>query len=149
MASANRYLNDDSGGEISTTGASGYERESNYVYVPFGVKTNTPLSGPWAWGVNVEYDLFVQGTQKSHLEDVSPALNTVKNDQKDGYGARGSVQFTRQTQTWNILLEPFVRYWNIDASNISTITCGGTPCAAGYEPKNWSMDYGVKVGTQF
>lgn len=144
-----RYLNDDTGGKTSTTGAAGYERESNYVYIPIGLKTNTPLSELWQLGFNVEYDIFVQGTQKSHLEDVSPALNTVKNDQEDGYGVRGSVQFARQAQTWNLLVEPFIRYWDVDESSVAVITCGGTPCAAGYEPKNESLEYGVKVGTQF
>lgn len=144
-----RYLNDDSGGKTSTTGAAGYERESNYVYVPLGVKTNTPLSELWQLGFNVEYDVFVDGTQKSHLEDVSPALNTLENDQEDGFGARGSIQFARYADTWNLLVEPFIRYWDVNDSNVSVITCGGTPCAAGYEPKNTSWEYGVKVGTRF
>lgn len=144
-----RYLNDDSGGKTSTTGAAGYERESNYVYVPLGVRTNTPLSELWQLGFNVEYDIFVDGTQKSHLEDVSSLLNTVENDQDEGFGVRGSIQFARQADTWNLLLEPFVRYWSVEDSNVAVVTCGGTPCAAGYEPNNESIEYGVKIGTQF
>ena len=126
-----RYLDDNTGGKSSTTGAAGYDRESHYVYMPFGLKTITPLEGPWSLGFNVEYDLFLDGTQKSHLEDVSSALNTLENDQNSGYGVRGSIQFTRQADTWNLLVEPFIRYWNVDESNIAVITCGGTPCAPG------------------
>ncbi len=144
-----RYLNDAMGGKRSTTGAAGYDRESNYVYMPFGFKTQTPLEGPWSLGFNVEYDLFLDGTQKSHLEDVSSSLNTLENDQGSGYGVRGSVQLGYQASTWNLLVEPFIRYWNVDESNIAIVTCGGTPCAAGYEPNNASTEYGVKVGTQF
>lgn len=144
-----RYLNNAMGGKRSTTGAAGYDRESNYVYMPFGVKTKTPLEGPWSLGFNVEYDLFLDGTQKSHLEDVSSSLSELDNDQNKGYGVRGSIQLDYQANTWNLLVEPFIRYWNIDESNIATITCGGTPCAAGYEPNNNSTEYGVKVGTQF
>lgn len=144
-----RYLDDNTGGKSSTTGAAGYDRESHYVYMPFGLRANTPLEGPWSLGFNVEYDLFLDGTQESHLEDVSSALSTLENDQNDGYGVRGSIQLARQAQTWNLLVEPFVRYWDIDESSVGVITCGGTPCAAGYEPKNRSLEYGVKVGTKF
>ncbi len=144
-----RYLDDNMGGKLSTTGAAGYDRESQYVYMPFGFKTATPLKGPWSLGLNVEYDLFLDGTQKSHLEDVSSTLSTLENDQNNGYGVRGSVQLGYQASAWNLLVEPFIRYWNVDESNIAVITCGGTPCAAGYEPNNESTEYGVKVGTRF
>ena len=144
-----RYLDDNMGGKLSTTGAAGYDRESHYVYMPFGLKTKTPLEGPWSLGFNVEYDLFLDGTQRSHLEDVNSTLSTLENDQNKGYGVRGSVQLGYQASAWNLLVEPFIRYWNVDESNIATITCGGTPCAAGYEPNNASTEYGVKVGTRF
>ncbi len=144
-----RYLDDNMGGKLSTTGAAGYDRESHYVYMPFGIKTKTPLEGLWSLGFNVEYDLFLDGTQESHLEDVSSALSTLENDQNDGYGVRGSIQLVHQADAWNLLVEPFIRYWNVDESNIAVINCGGTPCAAGYEPNNESTEYGVKVGTQF
>ncbi|HBO97911.1 MAG TPA: hypothetical protein DD648_07885, partial [Candidatus Omnitrophica bacterium] len=144
-----RYLDDNMGGKTTTTGHGGYDRESHYVYMPFGLKTKTPLEGPWSLGFNVEYDLFLSGTQESHLEDVSSSLSTLENDQEEGYGVRGSIQLVRQADTWNFLVEPFIRYWNVDESNIAVITCGGTPCAAGYEPNNESTEYGVKVGTRF
>lgn len=144
-----RYLYNAMGGETTTTGAAGYDRETHYFYMPFGLRTHTPLEGPWSFGLNVEYDLFLDGTQESHLEDVSSSLNTLENDQNNGYGVRGSIQLVRLADTWNLLVEPFIRYWNVDESNIATITCGGTPCAAGYEPNNESIEYGVKVGTQF
>ena len=117
--------------------------------MPFGVKTAAPLNDQWQLGFNVEYDLFLSGTQESHLEDVNSSLNTLENDQNKGYGVRGSIQLARQSDTWNFLVEPFIRYWNVDESNIAVITCGGTPCAAGYEPNNESTEYGVKVGTRF
>lgn len=144
-----RYLDDNTGGKTSTTGAAGYDRESHYFYMPFGLNIARPLEGPWSVGFNIEYDLFLDGTQESHLEDVSSALNTLENDQNNGYGVRGSIQLVRQADTWNLLVEPFIRYWNVDESTIATITCGGTPCAAGYEPNNESTEYGVKVGTRF
>jgi hypothetical protein len=38
-----RYLNDDMSGMTTSTGARGYERESNYLYSPIGVEIITPL----------------------------------------------------------------------------------------------------------
>jgi len=144
-----RYLNDDSGGKLSTTGAAGYERESNYVYIPFGFETNTLLADGWSWGFGAEYDLFVGGKQKSHLEDVSSSLSTVENDQDSGYGVRGSIKIAKQSEKINWMVEPFVRYWNVDNSSTAVVTCGGTPCAVGYEPANESLDYGVRIGGAF
>lgn len=144
-----RFLFDNSGGTTSTTGHFGYDRESHYIYLPIGFMTDSPLNNRWHWGFGLEYDVFLQGTQKSHLEDVDPLLSTLENDQEDGFGARGSIQFTRKAEGLDLVLEPFIRYWEVDESNIGTITCGGTPCAAGYEPKNKSIEYGVKVGAKF
>jgi len=95
-----RYLNDDSGGKISSTGAYGYERESNYFYSPLGFETNTSLKkGLWSWGIKAEYDIFWQGRQISHLSDVDPGYSDVKNKQKRGYGLRGALRIKKENDT--------------------------------------------------
>jgi hypothetical protein len=145
-----RYLNDDSSGKTSTTGHVGYERESNYFYLPLGLETQTKLAqGGWSWGLSFEYDLFLNGKQKSHLEDVSPLLNTLDNDQDSGFGLRGSLRLLKEFQNVEWLIEPFFRYWSIEDSEVGTIVCGGTPCALGFEPENESREYGIKLGASF
>ncbi len=144
-----RYLFDGLGGKTTTTGHVGFDRESRYYYLPFGIETLTQLDDVWSFGLNVEYDLFLSGKQESHLEDVAAGLSTLENDQDNGFGVRGSVKLIREGEKYNLLLEPFVRYWQIDESNIATITCGGTPCAAGVEPKNNSFEVGARVGVRF
>lgn len=144
-----RYLNDDSSGKRTSIGHYGYERESNYFYLPIGVKTLTDLTDQWSIGLNAEFDVFLSGKQKSHLEDVASSLSTLENDQDKGYGVRGSLQLVRQSDRVDLSIEPFVRYWDIDESSVATINCGGTPCALGYEPKNESLDVGVRLGVQF
>lgn len=63
-----RYLNDDSSGMTSTTGASGYERESNYFYSPAGIEAFY-LPGEWlVSGDDLEYDIFWRGKQISHSQ---------------------------------------------------------------------------------
>ncbi|MCA9408433.1 MAG: hypothetical protein KC733_07075, partial [Candidatus Omnitrophica bacterium] len=141
-----RYLTDKLGGKISTTGHFGYDRETHYLYMPFGLDFLVPLRNSWKVVFNAEYDLFLDGTQESHLEDVSPSLNTLENNQDSGYGVRGSIKFLKTSEDINFFIEPFIRYWNIDESDTATISCGGTPCALGFEPKNESTEAGVKIG---
>jgi len=72
-----RYLNDDSGGKVTTTGHSGYERESNYYYSPVGAELNLEFENGWSLGVTSEYDIFWYGKQKSHLGDAVAGLSTI------------------------------------------------------------------------
>ena len=145
-----RFLRDELGGERSTTGHFGYDRQSEYVYLPIGVKTLTSLNNEWYLGFNAEFDVFLDGTQKSELGDAVSGLDTLTNDQNDGYGVRGSVKLAKSGEKYSYFIEPFVRYWNIDNSNIKAVTVGGSPIGVvGYEPKNHSTEVGVKVGVHF
>ncbi len=136
-----RYLNNDS------NNFGGYEREVKYLYIPIGVKTISPFLANWTWGIHVEYDLFLDGKVKSHLSDVYPALNDLENNQDfgDGYGIRVSLRFKKKlTHKLSLSVEPFVRYWDIEDSDISTITINGRPFADGYEPANNTTSYGLR-----
>lgn len=144
-----RYLRDDSGGMRSSTGHSGYKRESNYWYIPVGVEASGPLAGGWGAGFTAEFDVFLRGKQKSHLGDAVLGLGTLENTQDSGYGARGSVRITRETAGAVFLLEPYVRWWKIDDSRLSLIACDPSVCIFGYEPGNESLEAGVKAGVAF
>jgi hypothetical protein len=142
-----RYLNDDTSGRVSSTGASGYERESNYLYSPIGIETLTNLGNEWYIGLKLEYDFFWAGMQISHLENVG--CNRLDNDQDDGYGWRGSIKVQKKGERVAFLLKPFIRYWNIDKSQVSTITCGGSIYGFGWEPDNESTEIGVNFSVIF
>ena len=119
-----RYWVDMLGGKTSTTGHAGYDRESNYLYLPLGVNVGVPLQSGWSVGLNAEFDVFLWGQQKSHLEDVSSALNTLENDQNDGWGIRGALTVKKEMEGIALVVEPFIRYWSIEDSDIGTVTCG-------------------------
>ena len=144
-----RYLNDDTSGRVSSTGASGYERESNYLYSPIGIETLINLEKEWYIGLKLEYDFFWAGLQISHYEDVNATCSSLENDQDDGYGWRGSIKVQKKGERVGFLLEPFIRYWNIDKSQISTITCSGSLYAFGWEPDNESTEIGVNFSVIF
>ncbi len=139
-----RYLNDDMSGKISSTGAFGYERESNYIYSPIGIDFITPLGNSWSMGVRGEYDLFWWGKQKSHLGYV-PGYYDIENDQEKGYGCRGSIRLQKKSEKIDFLIEPFIKYWNIKESQITV-----DPAGTGWvEPKNNSTEVGVMLGVKF
>ncbi len=138
-----RYLNDDLASGTLAAGA--YERESNYYYSPIGVETITELENGWSIGATIEYDYFWKGMQKSHLSDIDSGLSDLKNDQKGGYGLRGSIKF----QSNRIVIEPFIRYWDIDKSEVQDVTYHGTYVAYGYEPQNNSTEIGIKLARKF
>lgn len=145
-----RFLRDELGGEVSTTNALGYDRQSAYFYLPIGVKTMTPLTNEWFVGLNVEYDIFLDGTQKSELGDAIAGLDTLENDQDQGYGVRGSIQVVKSSDRYDFFIEPFIRYWNIKQSDTKAVTYSGTPIGVvGYEPKNNSTEIGAKLGMHF
>ncbi|MFH1976301.1 MAG: hypothetical protein ABIJ52_12185 [Pseudomonadota bacterium] len=140
-----RYLEDDMAGRMTSTGAYGYLRESNYYYSPLGIEAVNVFDNGWSAGVILEYDYFWKGKQKSYLSDIDSGLNNISNDQNDGYGLRGSINIKKQTDRVYYVIEPFIRYWNIDKSDVQPITFYGTPTGLGwYEPKNNSTEIGVK-----
>jgi hypothetical protein len=144
-----RYLNDDTSGKISTTGAYGYERESNYLYSPIGIGLIANLGKNWFIGGTGEYDYFWWGKQKSHLSDVDPGLNDISNRQKHGYGLRGSIALQKKGKTVEAEFGPFIRYWNIKESETETLTYYGIPVGYTWEPKNHSTEVGVMLGIKF
>jgi hypothetical protein len=144
-----RYLNDDSSGKSTSTGAAGYERESNYVYSPLGVECAFQMENNWSIGLATEYDIFWRGKQISHLEDANFSYSRVSNTQKKGYGLRGSLSLKKKAKKIDFVIEPFIRYWNIKKSNNSDVTYAGVIIGYGYEPKNNTTEYGVKLGLNF
>jgi hypothetical protein len=144
-----RRLSDDSGGMMSSTGASGYGRIANYFYFPLGMDISHQLTPDWRVGGNGEFDVLFWGHQESHLSDVSVAEPDLNNKQQRGYGLRGSLKVQKIGEKYNFSLEPFVRYWHIAQSDVNIAVGPGGVIEAGYEPDNNSTEVGVKAGFQF
>jgi hypothetical protein len=143
-----RYLNDDSSGKKTSLGALGYERESNYIYIPIGAEITTPLKN-WLVGATLEYDIFIWGKQISHLTDVPGYLDDAENTQKKGYGIKGSVKFQKKGEKLDFVIEPFIRYWNIKKSEETKVRHIIYGTLTGYEPKNSSTEFGIKLAVKF
>lgn len=125
-----RYLNDD-----LAVDPAGYERESNYVYLPFGYQFDAGLDEGWSWAARIEYDLFLWGRQSSHLSEADPTLPDVNNKQDSGYGYRASLRLQHKHTDGVFIIEPFFRFWDIDDSRISL---------GFFEPANETTEYGIQ-----
>ena len=150
-----RYLNDDSSGRLSRVGNTsyyGYQRESNYYYLPAGFEFTNQLTDTWSFGVTGEYDWLIHGLQISHLSDGNQFLSTrnddAENEQHTGFGVRASLRLIYESSVVGLVLEPFIRYWNIEDSEIVSIFVDGAN-ALGLEPANNTIETGLKVGLRF
>jgi hypothetical protein len=128
-----RYLHDDKSGDPF-----GYDRRSNYLYLPVGFSTLRNLSGSWLISANAEFDLLLLGRQSSDLSGFG--FGEIHNKQNNGYGLRGSVGFEYTAKELAIILQPFIRYWKIGQSEVDN----------GFvEPKNNTTEIGLDLIFRF
>jgi hypothetical protein len=130
-----RYLNDD-----SSPDPAGYERESNYLYLPVGYRFDSSQTVGWSFGFGAEFDIFLLGNQTSHLSDVDPTYPDVDNEQDSGYGYRASVRLQHKSEESTFVVEPFIRYWDIDDSEPEYVNLGTI-----WEPANETTEYGLSI----
>jgi hypothetical protein len=140
-----RYLQDNS----QDKSPDGYQRESNYIYIPIGVGAVANLGKGWSLGANVEYDLFVWGKQTSYLSNNDSGYNDIDNEQVKGYGVRGSISIAKKSEKIGFIIEPYIRYWNIKESDYADLYYTGTYWGYGYEPNNDSTEIGCKLAVTF
>lgn len=127
-----RYLNDD-----SSFDPSGYERESNYLYLPVGYEIDINLQSGWSWMGRVEFDYLLWGMQRSHLRDFPPYYSDFDDRQNSGHGYRTSIRFQHKSKDVVLAIEPFYRYWDINKSEVNY--------DGGYEPANETKEIGIQL----
>ena len=128
-----RWLYDDWGGKISSTGGYSYDRQSRYWYLPMGVMVEDDKGSSWKF----QYNYFLEGEQTSYLTDISGYLNDLVNTQESGSGFEIEYQ---HDESWAI----FLRAWNVNDSDVQLIrTTSGN--SYGYEPKNETTEMGLTV----
>lgn len=140
-----RYLFDDLRG-YSSTGASGYRRYSNYLYVPVGFTVRFRLDGGWVLAPSLEADVFLGGKQVSDLSDTGiPGFQNVTNKQTSGRGSRAALMFEKDKLAFGL----WTNYWHIDDSDVQFAgVVGGIP-RSGKEPENTTRETGVEFRYRF
>jgi hypothetical protein len=139
-----RYLFNDARG-ITSTGAAGYRRESNYIYLPIGIIHRMALNDQAQLESTLEYDHLLAGKQVSQLSDAGLGYGDLNNTQNKGYGLKLSILYKKDE--WAV--GPFVHYWNIGKSDTAILFRYGTPVGTGWEPANNTLEFGLKAGLQF
>ena len=113
----------------------GYKRSSTYTTLPIGITHKMRMSEQAQLHTTVEYMHLLSGNHKVNLPSQEVTL-----DQKRGHGLRLSVMH-RQNK-WSV--GPTVTYWNMAQSEV-----GGTLPISVYEPKNKTMELGIKGAMRF
>lgn len=137
-----RNLNDDSSYMLSSTLASGYEREQIYYYLPIGLEfQESNLGHGWSLRGRLEYDFLIEGINHTYTSTVR-GYDDLSFTQHEGYGNRISLGFTRIFGLGRSLtIEPFYKHWNISRSNVSY----DSKRRSWVEPYNYSREFGVSL----
>jgi hypothetical protein len=139
-----RYLFNDGRG-ITSTGYAGYRRESNYLYLPVGIIHRMAINDQARLESTLEYDRLLAGKQISRLSDAG-LLQDITNNQNNGYGLKLSVMYHKSD--WAI--GPYADYWNIGQSDMAAVyNQNGTLFGSGAEPKNNTVEFGLKGSKRF
>lgn len=139
-----RYLFNDARG-ITSTGYSGYRRESNYLYLPVGVIHRSKLNNQARLVNTLEFDYLLAGRQYSRLSDTGLGYGDAKNEQNSGYGLKWSVIYEKDNWT----IGPYSHYWNIGRSVTERLIQNGSPVGVVWEPANNTVEFGLQFGKQF
>ena len=139
-----RFLFNDGRG-ITSTGAAGYRRESNYFYIPIGVIHRLAIKDQARLASTLEYDHLLKGKQISRLSDGGQGYSDLTNNQNSGYGLKLSIIYEKDK--W--VIGPYAHYWYINDSDITLVYQNGILVGTGLEPRNNTIEFGLKVGQQF
>jgi len=147
-----RHLFNDLRG-YSSTGAIGYRRESNYLYVPIGVTHRFRLQDSAVWSTTFEFDKLLSGRQFSRLSDLvghdgySDAPD-ISNNQSGGFGFRADMMY--EMDDW--AFGPFLNIWRIDKSDsvVRPITQNSVSTLYSFtEPQNRTTEFGMRMKFKF
>jgi len=125
-----RYLLNASGLKQSSTGHSGYDRVSRYVYMPIGVNFEAG-----AWEFRGEYLHFLYGQQVSKISQVSANYSDITNDQEEGSGMKLTAKYYSDK---DFGYEIYSDYWDIADSKLDV-------SGNFMEPRNTTTETGVRI----
>ena len=145
-----RALIDESGGEVSSGGLNGYDREVGYAYVPIGAGARIP-AGKDAIVLSAQYNFVLNGTAESKLSDLDPAVPDLKLDLDGGHGFEASAAYQMAIGKHALSIGPFVRHWKIGRSDTFILTNPDDPTEAieFFEPRNSTTELGLRLSFAF
>ncbi|HJN24600.1 MAG TPA: hypothetical protein QGG18_02715 [Rhodospirillales bacterium] len=137
-----RHLFDDDEGNRTSTGHVGYDRLSQYLYAPVGIRF-APVD---KLSVKAQYNTFLAGRQTSYMSYFSDVADDATNKQKKGWGVDFSANY-QIDDTWATY--GFFRHWDIKKSETTTITTTNNVTYTGWEPDNTTQEIGIGIAYKF
>ena len=135
-----RDLLDDSGFKQSSTNHLGYDRLSQYFYMPIGAiwYMSDTLS------LKSQYNYFILGKQTSFLNEILPNNYSInpENTQNIGWGVDLTLR-SKLNNKWSTY--GFFRSWNIEDSDLTSCS----PLTYCMEPKNQTHEIGAGISYNF
>lgn len=151
-------------GTVSSTGHIGYDRRSQYTYIPIGIRFTLNTTNNRPWTINIEYRNLQHGMQTSRLKKGTslgtssvnyytlPDDKDFKNNQPNGYGVHVAIKSMKQLPhriipkdnqfKINALATTiFFNYWNIDDSDFVRVN----QSLVLYEPRNYTTELGIAL----
>ena len=154
-----RYLHNDT--RRTAVDPAAYERESQYLYLPLGAEMTSQLNDGWSWGLSAELDVLLWGNQRSHIPGYYANVDyyyyyyyqyyyyqwaeSFDTYQPRGYGLRASAKLQKKGDKIDLIIEPFIRYWKINESEIEWEYRGANLYYFHREPTNNTIEAGVRV----
>ncbi len=164
--------------DISLHDHARYKNIYQFIYMPFGIETLKQINRDWDVLYNLEGSLMLYGNAQFSLHEIpglfpgydvstGDPIETYFNDSpklkfKRGFGIKTSLKAIKKFDYFNIFLEPFFEAWRISKSdekvNLSFATNGknyhsaypdGSEYKPLYEPANYSVRLGLRLGVQF
>ncbi len=136
-----RWLYDDGGGQLTSTGRFSYDRQSQYFYVPVGgiyqLTDDLRIKG--------QFNVLLFGIQTSFLSDV-PGFSDIENDQNFGWGTDISIDYRLSEK---LGAYTFFRYWDVDDSDPAVGTINGVIAFQAFEPHNQTIEAGFGISYKF
>ena len=135
-----RDLLDDSGFKRSSTNHIGYDRLSQYYYIPIGAIWNISEKV----SLKSQYNYFLEGKQTSFLNEVLPNTYSVnlENTQRLGWGIDVTLR-SKLNNRWSTY--GFLRTWDVGDSDLTSCS----PLIYCIEPKNRTHEIGAGISYNF
>lgn len=144
-----RFLKNKGRDVLTDAGFSMYDRDSYFLYLPFGFEGSLMNLDHWGVGFNVEYDVLLDAHQKNRFSVVDPLFGDVDLNQKHGSGWRTSLKIRIKGKFADVTIEPYFRQWTIGDSDVGIISYDGAFYATNRAPKNSIRESGVDVSLRY
>ena len=121
----------------STTGAFGYDREQDYIYIPIVAEINMPIPELKLDGkLNIEFDHIMEGNNTSYFGYLGGANQDTDFENNDGYAWKVSYEGKKG----NLIIEPYYEFMYVETSNVANDL---------NEPANTTTEIGLRVKKEF